>query len=478
MTQDGAGLQAVTLAPVADTWLDYDYADGIYSNGQNIYTQWFMTIKPANQKRPLLRFNTASIPPGSIILEARLYLHTNWYTSDPTRNQTVYVYGVRRNWVESEANWRYASSGVRWGTDGADGVTDRDSIAASSAGVAAVNTWYNWDVTSLATQWINDPASNYGVILITPGMSVEYRFDSSNNPNTELWPGLYINYIAPTPTATPTRTLTPTRTPTNTSTPTNTPTSTNTATPTNTATDTRTPTNTVTQTYTPTETGTRTPSHTPTETGTPTNTPTPTFTRTDTPTMTPTGTLTPANTPTQTATPTETATPTLTVTATPSATATVPTPTGTPVSVINGSVTLQGRPAPPHSSWILPITVNVSGLGSFNLSTDNQGRFSIEVPSLRVYDVSVKGLGTLGNIRNNILIIVGPHDVYFGTLLAGDCNGDNVVDVVDFSIFRSVFGAASPSADFNGDGLVNIFDFSLFRMNFGRYGNVIVSEDK
>ena len=122
--------------------------------------------------------------------------------------------------------------------------------------------------------------------------------------------------------------------------------------------------------------------------------------------------------------------------------------------------------------------MNVSGVGSFNLSTDVWGRFSLVVPSLRIYDVSVKGLGTLGNIKNNILIITGPHDVYFGTLLAGDCNGDNVVDVVDFSLFRSLFGSTAPSADFNGDGLVNIFDFSLFRMNFGRYGNIIVSEDK
>jgi hypothetical protein len=303
-------------------------------------------------------------------------------------------------------------------------------------------------------------------------MSVEYRFDSSDNPNTGLWPELAINYIPPTPTATPTRTSTVTRTPTNSPTSTNTPTTTST------------PTNTGTQTYTPTWTSTHTPTSTPTETGTatatrtPTDTATPTSTRTETPTKTPTGTLTPQATATLTPTPTLTFTPTNTTTYTPTATQTLPTPTGTPQAVINGSVTLQGRPAAPHSSWVLPISVNVSGVGTFNISTDNQGRFSLVVPPLRVYDISVKGLGTLGNIKNNLLVITGPYDIYFGTLLAGDCSGDNVVDVVDFSVFRSLFGGTAASSDFNGDGLVNIFDFSLFRMNFGRFGNIIVSEDK
>ena len=98
------------------------------------------------------------------------------------------------------------------------------------------------------------------------------------------------------------------------------------------------------------------------------------------------------------------------------------------------------------------------------------------MPHQRTYDITVKGLTTLGNARNNLVINTGWYEVDFGTLVTGDCSDDNVVDMVDFSVFRSRFGSTNSQADLNGDGLVDIFDFSLLRMNFGRYGNIIVGE--
>lgn len=63
------------------------------------------------------------------------------------------------------------------------------------------------------------------------------------------------------------------------------------------------------------------------------------------------------------------------------------------------------------------------------------------------------------------------------SLLAGDINGDNLVDITDFSLLASAFGSDpaspywNPYADLNNDGVVDISDFSLLAANFGLSGD-------
>jgi len=57
------------------------------------------------------------------------------------------------------------------------------------------------------------------------------------------------------------------------------------------------------------------------------------------------------------------------------------------------------------------------------------------------------------------------------TLLAGDINGDGVIDILDLVALGSQFGSTSPSpaaADVNGDGVVDIVDIVLVARNFGQ----------
>jgi hypothetical protein len=142
-----------------------------------------------------------------------------------------------------------------------------------------------------------------------------------------------------------------------------------------------------------------------------------------------------------------------------------------------GQIQLQGRPSKPHPSWVTALTVNVPGVGTFLPSTDQNGRFLLVLPSQTSLNITVKGVTTLGNIKNNVWLNPGRNDIHFGTLLAGDCNADNAIDITDFSIFRSQFGTTTAQSDFNGNGTVDIFDFSLLRTNFGRSGDVVISWD-
>jgi hypothetical protein len=63
----------------------------------------------------------------------------------------------------------------------------------------------------------------------------------------------------------------------------------------------------------------------------------------------------------------------------------------------------------------------------------------------------------------------------YGNIFDADLNNfDALLNLSDYSGFRSVFGAPSPLSlpaehgDFNGDGLVNLSDYSIFRSSFGK----------
>ena len=54
----------------------------------------------------------------------------------------------------------------------------------------------------------------------------------------------------------------------------------------------------------------------------------------------------------------------------------------------------------------------------------------------------------------------------FGNACDADLNDDNVVNVADLGILRSVFFTADADADFNGDGIVNVADLARMRAGF------------
>ena len=61
--------------------------------------------------------------------------------------------------------------------------------------------------------------------------------------------------------------------------------------------------------------------------------------------------------------------------------------------------------------------------------------------------------------------------VDFGTLLEGDANSDDCVDILDFYVLKDTFNSSDARADFNLDGVVNIYDYYPIKWNFGRCGN-------
>ena len=259
------------------------------------------------------------------------------------------------------------------------------------------------------------------------------RVSTGNNVLTQLsstGATLTIVGVAPTSTATPTDTAVPTTTtPTETTTPTS-------STPTNTA--------------TPTVTGTP-PTETPTPTGTPpTSTPTATSTTT-TDTATPTSTPVESPTATPTSTSVETATPTST-------------PTSTPV-VVNGTVTgtvLASK----------PVTISLyDGTNTLvtSASANPDGTFSLTA-AVGTYTIRATASGFL-SAQGSVTVSASTTTMPTITLLAGDIDGNNVIDQLDALTIGMNYNTNTPAAaDLNNDNTINVLDLELLAKNYRATG--------
>jgi hypothetical protein len=201
----------VELRPFQDTFLYSQEPTTNWGNDQLLKARlsWF---------RPLLRFDTSAIPANATVTNAQLYLYLNWYEHLPNQTPNVSVYKVLQDWQQSQATWNNRLTGTPWGAPGADGATDRSLSASGVAAVSTINTWYNWNVTSLVQDWVWNPSGNRGMLMISDS-GRELRFHSDNAATNR--PYLRITYVTggapgPTTTASPSPTQTPFTSPTTT----------------------------------------------------------------------------------------------------------------------------------------------------------------------------------------------------------------------------------------------------------------------
>jgi len=201
---------------------------------------------------------------------------------------------------------------------------------------------------------------------------------------------------------------------------------------------------------------TATPSSTPVASDTPGPSPTPTsLTPVDTATPTASFTPVPSDTPTFTSTPVESATPTFTST---------PVVTSTPLP--NGTVTgqvLAGKPVTVSlydGTNTLVVAISANSDGTFNL-TAPAGIYTIRAAASGF--LSAQGSVAISPASNTSMPTV--------TLLAGDIDGNNVIDQFDALTIGMSYNTNTPAAaDLNNDNTINVLDLELLAMNYRATG--------
>lgn len=145
---------------------------------------------------------------------------------------------------------------------------------------------------------------------------------------------------------------------------------------------------------------------------------------------------------------------------------------------ISGKVILQGRTN--HSS---PITFKLKNPGeatpvqTYNITTAPDGSYVISNVSSGIYNLSAKAPIFLS--QNQVLIEVAENQTTSNinfNLLGGDCDNNNVVSMMDFTILRAAYGSKvgdpkwDARADFNGNNQIDMMDFSILNSNYGKSG--------
>ncbi len=112
-----------------------------------------------NVQRGFIRFDVSSIPAGTTITSAKLYLYA--YDQTYLRGSTGFyaVYPLTRTWDEMTSCWNLAQTGTNWTTPGGDFLSTPDGTSPKQA---VINVWYPFSVTARVQAWINGGSTNYG----------------------------------------------------------------------------------------------------------------------------------------------------------------------------------------------------------------------------------------------------------------------------------------------------------------------------
>ena len=141
----------------------------------------------------LIRWDLAGLEPGARVLAVQLTFNV----MNASAGQPYTAYLLRRDWTEGEATWRQASAGNPWETAGAQGSGDRgvDAIfGLAPTGEGLLTRTFGDAGVAAAQQWVDDPASNHGLIL--QGTSKDgIDLSSRENAKPALRPLLTITYL-------------------------------------------------------------------------------------------------------------------------------------------------------------------------------------------------------------------------------------------------------------------------------------------
>jgi hypothetical protein len=135
-------------------------------------------------------------------------------------------------------------------------------------------------------------------------------------------------------------------------------------------------------------------------------------------------------------------------------------------ATVSGQVLLSGQAA--------SITVAIDNSGQSTIA-DAGGGFSIaDVAAGEHTTITADAPGYLPAVCTAPGITAPETRLASVTLLSGDLNDDNQVDIFDLTAAASGYSQSDSGlpADANGDGQVNIFDLALIAVNFGQGAQV------
>ncbi len=133
-------------------------------------------------------------------------------------------------------------------------------------------------------------------------------------------------------------------------------------------------------------------------------------------------------------------------------------------ATVRGQVTLEGRSAGNFDGG--QVTIDGTQLSG---TTNGEGNFEITGVTPGTYTFRADAVGYLPAVCTGAPVVAPLTELAPVKLLAGDVDGNGVIDITDAVAIGTAFGnaASNPAADLNDDGAVNVLDLILLAVNFG-----------
>jgi Domain of unknown function (DUF5122) beta-propeller len=135
------------------------------------------------------------IAPGTKVSSASVTLSV----SNNPSTQTYEAYALKRAWVESLATWNSYAAGLPWEVAGAKGSLDRETTVASTITPFATGEQTFALSPSLVQRWVDDPASNQGIIIADAANADGFDFYSRESADGSQRPRLTVKVEATSP---------------------------------------------------------------------------------------------------------------------------------------------------------------------------------------------------------------------------------------------------------------------------------------
>jgi len=145
----------------------------------------------------LLQWDISAIPAAAIVEAAEIVLQISNVSTG-----SYGCYGLERSWTESQVTWNLAATGTAWATAGARASSDRNSTAlctVSAGSLGSLTIPLNSAGIARVQAWVNNPASNRGLILASTSTTDGIDFDSSESTTTIARPRLNVIYRVDAP---------------------------------------------------------------------------------------------------------------------------------------------------------------------------------------------------------------------------------------------------------------------------------------
>jgi hypothetical protein len=186
---------------VQDTFINLNAEVNTSSDRLNTYT-WPSNM-PANAV--LMKFDLSQLPAGAQIQSAILTLYQTDAGGDASYD--VSVHKVINHNPDLQAATGYTYDGVSSWSDNSSCYNNIPLAQADTAPAEDINRldlsagYKNWEVTAMVQDWVNNPTSNYGMLLNSDAVagSNSYRFfASSEESDPTLRPSLELTYFVNT----------------------------------------------------------------------------------------------------------------------------------------------------------------------------------------------------------------------------------------------------------------------------------------